>query len=1234
MKRIQKVLAHLCAAAISIAAVPLPEAAFLRSAAAQTGITRAEWIHELVTVFDMSVPDETELETCCTDTGSSTYAHDIDLAAYYGVFDTEGDTFDPDGFVTREFAAHTANYCMGYLDNGTEVTFADSDAICYAYDAAVAVQHGWFTVSAGNFNPDALMTQAEETRILQEAQSLSGELAIDEEAEQTVQLKNSVIRLDDSVDAAYFAGYVVIYGTAPALKAGNLFTVSLGGADHLYKAKTVTKDKDGNMLVDVAEADLREAVTGLNIQGYGDVDYSQAMFYATDAAPGTGNLIKYKPGISAVNSVQSQVVQSIDVTTDEHNLPAVTFSEEIDFGGASISVEGSIKNIKPEYKLDYDGTSVNSFYLNVDADAELSCTMSGKLESTGSREISLAKIPVWCGGPMSANVVVTLSVSVTGEVSMQYTWDCSGGVSYTKAGGWRVTRNFQKKGFSITASGSEKIAAKLKLNAEVFGCEVGCSYITGGEKGTFKSTPRGAFFCEDLKVYAFAEFGAKLNLFDLISFSQSVEFINADNSPLRYHKHWEDGVEVSKCTYSDQEDETETGTGSTSGTGKRKAYYAPYSEYGLEFDDVISAVNATDTSTARGFQFWDEDRTLTDHVTVNGNLYIECNVDLNGKILTVNGNVYQRSGALEINNGTLNISGSYYMQNTSVNSVGETEYDYCEAVLWMTHTHDKVNIQGDFITHLLAAYNCQLSEGTLSVAGNVWCDQGLATMGADDNFTLVLNGTGDQSVYMGDDSARFHSGLEVTDPDKRTIVCSGNLYIHKLLSDMHIRADGLEICELDVNRQNVTIDGDVTVTAGTNVGSGYSVDLNGGTLTVNGNLTHDSGEVCINNGTLTVNGDYRMEDTTVNNVGETEYNICQARLEMTHPHDKVNINGSFTTHNLSGTGNCDLSNGVMTVTGDIWTDGLYNECSDDMTLVLAGTSDQSIITSGEGFHTVLPCVEVTDPQNRSILWSGNLGIHKLLSDMTVTAQDLTICELDLNGHILTVNGDTVAAPGLTYYDKQIDLNAGTLVVNGDLTHRSGEIYCDNGALYVNGSYYAQDESVNNVGEIEYNQCNAWINMTHAHDRVQVSGDFITHNLIGGYFALENGVLAVGGNIWSDGGLNFSETGTHRTILNGSKKQTVTLDEQDSFDVLVLTRPRSNYTFTPSPCWHTLITVEEGTGDVNADGALTVADLVLLQEWIARVPGVRLPCWQTADVYDDDRLDVVDLTMLRQKLLSA
>ncbi|GEM_PF-6840738 len=53
--------------------------------------------------------------------------------------------------VTREFAVHTANYCMGYLNDGTDVTFKDSDKIYYEDDVVVAVQKGWFTSSSNKF---------------------------------------------------------------------------------------------------------------------------------------------------------------------------------------------------------------------------------------------------------------------------------------------------------------------------------------------------------------------------------------------------------------------------------------------------------------------------------------------------------------------------------------------------------------------------------------------------------------------------------------------------------------------------------------------------------------------------------------------------------------------------------------------------------------------------------------------------------------------------------------------------------------------------------------------------------------------------------------------------------------------------------------------------------------------------------------------------------------------------
>ncbi|MBQ8927628.1 MAG: dockerin type I repeat-containing protein [Oscillospiraceae bacterium] len=1226
MKHIPKFLSVLCAAALAAASVPY---AALPAAAQTSGVTREAWIHELVTLFGMSVEDESTMEHPFTDTGSSTYAHDIDLAANYGVFDIEGETFDPDGYVTREFAAHTANYCIGYFDNGTQVSF--TDAVYYEEDAAAAVQHGWFSLTAGAFEPDALMTPAQEETILNDLRASLSETVIDENAKDTVTYKSSVTQIGDSVDAAYFCGHVVIYGTAPALRTGQLFTVMLGGAQHLYKAGTVTRDADGNQLVKVSDADIADAVTGVQIQGYGDVDYSGTMFYATDVAADTGNLIRYKPGISGVNPVQTQTVNSVNITTDEHNAPCLTFSEEIDMDGASISVEGSVKNIKPSYELDYDGTNVNSFYLNVDADAELSCTMTGKLVNVSeSHEVSLAKVPVYCGGPMSANIVLSLSVSVSGEVTMQYNWDCSGGVSYTKAGGWRVTKNFQKKGFTISASGSEKIAAKVKLNAELFGYEVGASYVMGGEKGTYKSTPRngGAFFCEDLKVYAFAEFGADLNLFDLVTFSQSVEFIKEDNSPLRYHKHWEDGVEVPKCTFSDSDPEPASGR-----SGKRSGYTA-YSMYGLEFDDVISPLNSTDTSRSTRYALWDEDRVLTENITVDGDLYIACNVDLNGKVLTVSGSVYQSEGVVEINNGIFNIGGSYYMQKTSINSVGETEYEPFGASLVMTHAHDRVNIVGSFITHQLSSYSSAFTQGILSVAGDVWSDGGLSTA-CDESFTFVLNGTGDQHVYMGDYSSRFCGGLEVTDPQRRTIVCSGLLYIHKLLSDIRVEAQDLTLCELDLNGHTMTIDGDVTVDS-----SGYggfqdqAIDLNAGTLQVNGDLTHLAGSLDCNNGTLLVSGDFLMQDAYVNNVGETEYNICYARLIMEHPHDTVRIDGSFITHQLDHNACLGMTQGRMTICGDLWTDGMNNACSNDMTIILGGTGEQTLTLLGD--NSRLSCLEVTDAQGRTIVCRGELFIHKLLSDVTISAQELTLRELDLNGHTLRIRGDVMADAGGYggLQDQPIDLNAGALVIDGDLTHTAGTIDCNNGLLQVNGSYFAQNASVNNVGETEYSECTAGLLMKRTHDRVNITGDLITHAVVWDYFTLESGVLTVGGDLWSDGGLGFSDTGMHRTVLNGSKKQTVTLDASHSFDVLVLTQPYANYTFSPSPCWHSLITVEQGSGDVNGDGVMTVADVVLLQKWIAAVPNTHLPCWRAADMNRDQRLDVTDLCLLKQMLVNA
>ncbi len=56
------------------------------------------------------------------------------------------------------------------------------------------------------------------------------------------------------------------------------------------------------------------------------------------------------------------------------------------------------------------------------------------------------------------------------------------------------------------------------------------------------------------------------------------------------------------------------------------------------------------------------------------------------------------------------------------------------------------------------------------------------------------------------------------------------------------------------------------------------------------------------------------------------------------------------------------------------------------------------------------------------------------------------------------------------------------------------------------------------------------------------------------------------------------------------------------------------------------------GDVNADGAFNVADVVALQKWLLAVPDAKLANWEAADLCKDDGLDAFDLSMMKRELL--
>ncbi len=58
------------------------------------------------------------------------------------------------------------------------------------------------------------------------------------------------------------------------------------------------------------------------------------------------------------------------------------------------------------------------------------------------------------------------------------------------------------------------------------------------------------------------------------------------------------------------------------------------------------------------------------------------------------------------------------------------------------------------------------------------------------------------------------------------------------------------------------------------------------------------------------------------------------------------------------------------------------------------------------------------------------------------------------------------------------------------------------------------------------------------------------------------------------------------------------------------------------------------GDVNNDGEFSVADAVLLQEWLLDVPDIKLENWKAADLCEDGILDVFDLCLMKRMLVNS
>ena len=501
-------------------------------------ITRAEWVHDLVTAFDMTMSEGLKPDNYYADIAENQYYNDILTAMYFGVIDLEaGENFEPDGKVTREFAAHTLSYCMGYeLEKDTTYTMSDIGELLYPNDDQIAVNKGWFSLVSGKFMPGQYASSTEVKAMLDDAAKVLEESKVDENHENQYTFESGVKEVPES-SRFEFSGdnEITLYDISAGIQTNDVFAVYSNGIAYTYKAVNV-ETKEDSLVITTEDVMYEDAVKYVDAEGVIEADLN-------DFVPeeGVSTEVEY--------AEEEMGAQSVSGTK---KIGKVNISKS--FGAGSVNC--SISNIKVDYKINNSG-----YRFAVTGKINTKCSFSGKKDLT----LTLGYINVAGVGKVQLQMIY----SAKGSATVGFTTNAITGVEKKKGQAVRHLDNYTSPTWNFSAKAELKTACNLNFSVDIPMVANGRVY---GETG-IKSTPEVEVYtdgntpktCMDLPVYLYAEAGCSLNVFGESLVNETIPIYTASNSPIRICYHIEDGKCVKACSR----------PGSSSRVGKRGYYTSP-----------------------------------------------------------------------------------------------------------------------------------------------------------------------------------------------------------------------------------------------------------------------------------------------------------------------------------------------------------------------------------------------------------------------------------------------------------------------------------------------------------------------------------------------------------------------------------------------------------------------------------------------------------------------------------
>ncbi|MBS5082660.1 MAG: leucine-rich repeat protein [Clostridiales bacterium] len=517
--------------------------------AAQGSVTRAEWIHKLVEMFEMTVEEENYPDNYFSDlTDESAYYRDILVAVEFGVIDIEaGEAFHPEEPADREFAAHTLNFCLGYeLEENPVYVFSDVSEVVYPDDAQVAVTRKWFQLINGRFSPTSPISESEAGFMLSDAAQVRSSTEIDENYNNTYEFAEGVIEIPMGTNLSKDEnGIITVFNCPVTILAGDKFAVYLNEIPEVFTAVSV-KSEGTSLIINTEKTNVNDALSSVDAQGSAIGDLALA-------EPIDDTTVTYIVGGTEARGYEDGQEYPNAKAAGTKKIKAVKASKTLKLSnGVKVTIGCTISDLTITYKIETlskdkevyvaaSGTSTVTCNASIDAIAALG----------GVSSVDLVNIPVAYVGALKVSAEFALS----GQVTLSYSAGFTAGVQYTSQAGFRLVKKFVKKNFSIAAEITGSAGIKATLGVTNMPVISGYVFAKMGAKTTLTSDTyndgKNPNTCVQLASWMYASVGSSATIDIGVwkqSFGKNIDIYSISNSPVRVVFHYEDGIQVPICT--------------------------------------------------------------------------------------------------------------------------------------------------------------------------------------------------------------------------------------------------------------------------------------------------------------------------------------------------------------------------------------------------------------------------------------------------------------------------------------------------------------------------------------------------------------------------------------------------------------------------------------------------------------------------------------------------------------